>query len=45
MGLKILVYSPTDKSVGYFHLSLRDKTQSYKKSGMLLKLLEEAEEI
>ncbi|MEK7698918.1 MAG: hypothetical protein AAB332_00795 [Planctomycetota bacterium] len=34
-GLKILAYSPTDKSVGYFHLSLRDKTQICKKSGML----------
>ena len=26
MGLKTLTYDPTDKSVGYFHLSLRDKT-------------------
>jgi len=26
-GLKILAYSPTDKSVGYFHLSLWDKTK------------------
>jgi len=35
MGLKILAYSPTDKSVGYFHLSLWDKTQIYKNGEML----------
>ena len=33
-GLKILAYSPTDKSVGYFYLSLWDKTQIYKNLGM-----------
>jgi hypothetical protein len=33
-GLIIPAYSPTDKSVGYFHLSLRDKTQIYKNLGM-----------
>ncbi len=25
---------PTDESVGYFHLSLRDKMHIYKKAGM-----------
>ena len=33
-GLKILPSGPTDKSVGYFHLSLRDKMHIYKKMGM-----------
>ena len=36
MGLKIPAYSPTDKSVGCFHLSLWDKTQVYKNLGMHL---------
>ncbi len=35
MGLKTLAAGPTDKSVGYFHLSLRDKEQIHKKLGML----------
>ena len=29
-GLEILTSVPTDKSVGYFHLSLRDKMHIYK---------------
>ena len=33
-GLKILASAPTDKSVGYFHLSLRDKMHICKKVGM-----------
>ena len=33
-GLAILATVPTDKSVGYFHLSLRDKIPIYKKVGM-----------
>jgi len=33
-GLAILTTVPTDKSVGYFHLSLRDKIPIYKKVGM-----------
>ncbi|MEK6729397.1 MAG: hypothetical protein AABY76_05170 [Planctomycetota bacterium] len=33
-GLKILPSDPTDKSMGYFHLSLRDKMHIYKNVGM-----------
>ncbi len=34
-GLKNPFPDPTDKSVGYFHLSLRDKTQICKKTEMI----------
>ena len=33
-GLEIPASVPTDKSVGYFHLSLRDKMHIYRKVGM-----------
>ena len=33
-GLEFLASDPTDKPVGYFHLSLRDKMHIYKKVGM-----------
>ncbi len=33
-GLEILTSVPTDKSVGYFHLSLRDKMHIRKEVGM-----------
>ena len=40
-GLEIVDTVPTDKSVGYFHLSLRDKMHVYKKMGMHPQLIKD----